>query len=155
MFVCYERESGRGAEREGERERIPSRLPTLSAEPAVRLNPMNCEIMTWAEIRSQTLTSWATQGPHNVFLSIEYLRCIKLVLFVLCPLFRWLLTVAFEVAIINLQTGHSLSLTWNHRADKCQGQELIEKSDFKVRALPQKINLWAEYVLICLDCWEI
>ena len=32
-----------GAEGKGERERIPSRLHTLSKEPNVRLNPQNCE----------------------------------------------------------------------------------------------------------------
>ena len=37
-------ERGRG--REGERERIPSRLRAVSAEPNVGLDLMNCEIMT-------------------------------------------------------------------------------------------------------------
>ena len=42
------REQGRGREREGERgrERIPSRLYTVSAEPDVGLDPMNCQITT-------------------------------------------------------------------------------------------------------------
>ena len=31
---------------EGQRERIPSRLLTASAEPNVGLDPTNCEIMT-------------------------------------------------------------------------------------------------------------
>ena len=34
------------AEREGERESIPSRLHTASTEPDVGLKPMNREIMT-------------------------------------------------------------------------------------------------------------
>ena len=34
----------RGAEKE--RERVPSRLHTVSAEPDVGLDPTNCEIMT-------------------------------------------------------------------------------------------------------------
>ena len=38
--------SGGGAVREGERERIPSRLCTVSTEPDVGLEPMNCVIMT-------------------------------------------------------------------------------------------------------------
>ena len=32
--------SGEGAEKEGEGERIPSRLPTVNAEPNVGLDPM-------------------------------------------------------------------------------------------------------------------
>ena len=35
-----------GAERERERERIPSRLSTVSTEPDVGLEPTNHEIMT-------------------------------------------------------------------------------------------------------------
>ena len=42
LFIYFERERGR--EREGER--IPSKLHTVSAEPSVGLNLMNCEIMT-------------------------------------------------------------------------------------------------------------
>ena len=38
--------SGGGADREGERERIPSRLHTVSTEPDMGLELMNCEIMT-------------------------------------------------------------------------------------------------------------
>ena len=36
----------REGQRERERKRIPSRLCTVSTEPNVGLNPMNCEIMT-------------------------------------------------------------------------------------------------------------
>ena len=35
-----------GAEREWERERIPSRLCAVSMEPDVGLEPTNCDIMT-------------------------------------------------------------------------------------------------------------
>ena len=41
--VCVRRG---GAEREGERERIPSRLHTVRTEPDTGLEPINCEIMT-------------------------------------------------------------------------------------------------------------
>ena len=41
VCIC---EQGRGRERG--RERIPSRLHAVSAEPDTGLNPMNCEIMT-------------------------------------------------------------------------------------------------------------
>ena len=46
LFILRERESGRGAERERERQRIPSRLCTVSAEPSVGLKLINCDIMT-------------------------------------------------------------------------------------------------------------
>ena len=52
--IYFERGRGRekasasrgGAEREGEREKIPSRLRAVSAEPDMGLEPMNREIMT-------------------------------------------------------------------------------------------------------------
>ena len=54
----YERE---GAEREGETEsEAESRLWAVSTEPNVELELMDCEIVTWAEVRR--LTKWATQG---------------------------------------------------------------------------------------------
>ena len=43
------------AEREG-RERIPSRLHTVSTEPDTGLDLMNCEIMICAQIKSQRLS---------------------------------------------------------------------------------------------------
>ena len=43
---------GRGKERG--RERIPSRLQTVSPEPNVGLEPMNCEIMTCGKTKSRT-----------------------------------------------------------------------------------------------------
>ena len=46
MFVCLESLSRGGAEKEGERERILSRLHTVSAEPNVGLDLTKCEIMT-------------------------------------------------------------------------------------------------------------
>ena len=65
MFVYFwetEREWGRGREREGDTEsEAGSRLPAASTEPDAGLEPMNCEIMTWAEVEG--LTYWATQVP--------------------------------------------------------------------------------------------
>ena len=58
LKIYFEREredvhtSGRGAEREGGREKIPSRLRTVSIKPDVGLKPTNREIMTRAEVRS-------------------------------------------------------------------------------------------------------
>ena len=49
MFIYLflrERASREGAERERERERIPNRLCTVSAEPDAGLKPMKWEIMT-------------------------------------------------------------------------------------------------------------
>ena len=52
LFIYSVRERGKvcmsegGAEREGERGRVPSRLCAVSAEPDAGLKPMNCEIMT-------------------------------------------------------------------------------------------------------------
>ena len=55
LFILSEREreskhEGGGVERG--KERIPSRLHTFSTESEVGLEPMNCEIMTWAQIKS-------------------------------------------------------------------------------------------------------
>ena len=62
-----EREKKRGggeeeADREGDTEsEAGSRLWAVSTEPDVGLEPMNHEIMTWAEVGR--LTNWATQVP--------------------------------------------------------------------------------------------
>ena len=53
-----EREKERAQAGEGEgcgRERIPSRIRTVSTEPDAGLKLTNCEIKTGAEIKSQTL----------------------------------------------------------------------------------------------------
>ena len=61
--------SGVGAEREGDTEsKEDSRLGTLSTEPDTGLKLMNCEIMTWAEVKC--LTNWATQVPQDSLLSL-------------------------------------------------------------------------------------
>ena len=60
MFIYFvigrERESKlRNRERERERERIPSRTHAVSTEPDMGLELTNSEIVTRAEIKSQTL----------------------------------------------------------------------------------------------------
>ena len=68
-----ERESARvrvcagwgGAEREGER--IPSGLCAVSIEPYTGLDPTNCEIVTYAEIKSQPL-NWLSHPSPTVFI---------------------------------------------------------------------------------------
>ena len=50
-----EREREREREREGDTEfKAGSRLPAVSTEPNVALEPTNCEIMTWAKVRCPT-----------------------------------------------------------------------------------------------------
>ena len=56
---------GNGAEREGER--IPSRPRSVSREPNAGLKLTNCEIMTWAEIKSQML-NWLSHPGAPTFL---------------------------------------------------------------------------------------
>ena len=46
-----ERERGKGRDRE-EREGISSRLHTVSMEPDAGLKLTNCEVVTWAKIKS-------------------------------------------------------------------------------------------------------
>ena len=52
-----------GRDRERGRERISNRLSTVSAKPSVGLKLMNCEIMTWAEIKSPMPNQLVTQVP--------------------------------------------------------------------------------------------
>ena len=72
MFIYYwetERSvSGGGADREGDTEpETGSRLWAVSTEPDTWFEPMNDEIMTWAEIRC--LTDWDTQVPLSLLSS--------------------------------------------------------------------------------------
>ena len=55
MFI-FKREGAQAGEGQREGERILSRLCAVRAEPDVGLDPINCEIMTLAEIKNQTLT---------------------------------------------------------------------------------------------------
>ena len=57
-----ESESKHGRGRERGRERIPSRLCTVSSEPDVGLKLINYEIMIWAEIKSQMLNQLSHPG---------------------------------------------------------------------------------------------
>ena len=89
MFILTERErmhartqactNRGGAERE-ERERIPSRLLAVSAEPDAELDPVNCEIMTCAEIKSQKLNRLSHPGAWKkvrYILNIKYLIVVE------------------------------------------------------------------------------
>ena len=56
IYFFWEKKHKWGKGRERERgERIPSRLCTVSPEPDAGLEPTNCEIMTWAEVRCLTI----------------------------------------------------------------------------------------------------
>ena len=57
-----EGEQERGTETQRQRERIPRRLRAISSEPDAGLDPMNREIMTWAEIKSRTLSRLSCPG---------------------------------------------------------------------------------------------
>ena len=60
------------SQRKAERETIPSRLCTVSTEPHMGLDPMNYEIMTWAEIKTLKLKQLSHPGaplPYNVYSS--------------------------------------------------------------------------------------
>ena len=50
-----------------------SRLRAVSTEPDVGLEPIDREIMTWAEVGR--LTDWATQVPLNSFFLPGFLEC--------------------------------------------------------------------------------
>ena len=73
LMLIYFWERDRDREWEGERQREKGRqrnwngLYTDSRKPSAGLELMNCEIMTWAEVRC--LTYWATQA------SLELLLC--------------------------------------------------------------------------------
>ena len=61
-------------QRQRVRQRIPSRLHAVSTEPDAGLEPMNHEIMTWGEIKSQTLNQLSHPGtPLPSLLMFIYL----------------------------------------------------------------------------------
>ena len=68
FYYLFLKESWGRGKRERE-ERIPSRLCAISTEPDVGLELMNCEIMTWAEVRCST--DWATQVPQLLTILIS------------------------------------------------------------------------------------
>ena len=71
FFLIYLRErdrenmQGRGSKRR--RERLPSRLHTVSAEPDERLHLMNGEVMICAEIKSWVLNRLTPPGAPEGF----------------------------------------------------------------------------------------
>ena len=75
LFILEEREKdsklGRGRDRG--RETIPSRLCALRAEPDAVLDPTNCQIMTWAEIKGQKLSQLSHPGVPVVITTRSWL----------------------------------------------------------------------------------
>ena len=59
-----------GRDREGERESIPSRVWSC-AEPLSGLHLTNCEIMTWAKIKSPTVNQLSHPGAPSLLLLCE------------------------------------------------------------------------------------
>ena len=57
-----ETKSKQGADRVRGRERIPSRSHPVSMEPDAGLKPMNCEMVTRAETKSQMLNRLSPPG---------------------------------------------------------------------------------------------
>ena len=53
-FTYVVRERAREGQREGCKERIPSRFCAVSTEPNTELDPTHCKIMTWAKVKSGT-----------------------------------------------------------------------------------------------------
>ena len=63
MFIYFKRVSGGGgAEREEDRERIPSRLFSVSTQPDAALELTNHEVMTRAKTKSWTLSQLSYPG---------------------------------------------------------------------------------------------
>ena len=62
LFLRERQSVGKGQREEEDTEfKAGSRLWAVSAEPDAGLEPMNCEIVTWAEVGR--LTDWAAQVP--------------------------------------------------------------------------------------------
>ena len=69
LFILREREDEQGRSRERVRDRIPSTLHTIRAEPNPGLDPTNREIMTRAEPKSRALNLLSHPGAPS-FISI-------------------------------------------------------------------------------------
>ena len=61
-----------GRDRERRRQRIPSRLHTVSAEPSMGLNPQT--VRSWCEPRSRVrcLKNWTTRHPKNTIFYMSF-----------------------------------------------------------------------------------
>ena len=75
LFTFRERLWAGEGQRDGGRERIPRRLHALSSKLNIWLELMNCEIMTWAKTKSQTL-NWLTH-PGTPQTENFYVPCIR------------------------------------------------------------------------------
>ena len=73
LIYLFLRERGDWVEKEQRerRERIPSRLYTVSIEPDMGFDPMNHEIMIWAKIKSQTINWVSHQGSPPFFFLLK------------------------------------------------------------------------------------
>ena len=82
MCAC---EKGRGRKRE--REKIPSRVRIVSAEPSEGLKPTNHEIMTWAKIE---LVTQPTEPPMYPHLGNYFFFCFVLLFCFLFSFFKFI-----------------------------------------------------------------
>ena len=120
IYLFWERERehecARGVEKEGQR--IPSRFCMVSTKPNAELDPTNCEIMTWAEVKSQTLNWLSHSGAPE-------LKCLLVTLcsyYPIPPFFFSLLSLIlkawselkFNNCLVNLARRHGLS-RWRHQ----------------------------------------
>ena len=100
--------SGRAEEgqRERGRERIPGRLCAVSAEPNAGLELMNCEIMTWAETKSQMLNRLSHPGTPRIIFN----RSMKMVLGT-----GWNVSVHLihETVVISIRTNPRPLFVWH------------------------------------------
>ena len=85
LFGERERERERESTWERGRERISSRLHAISAEPDRGLKPTNPKIMTWAEIKSQTL-NWLSHPGVPTQLNFAFVLLIMFTFLNLSPL---------------------------------------------------------------------
>ena len=68
LFIYFEkreREQGRGRQRGKDRENPKQVLCTVTKEPDVGLEPMNCEMMTWAKTKSLFLNKLNHPGDPD------------------------------------------------------------------------------------------
>ena len=94
-----EHEQERGREREGDTEfKAGSRLWAINIDPDAGLKPMNCEIMTRAEVRH--LTDWATQVPLKYLTFKSSIRKLTN-----CKDYSWKKHNCLSYSVINFKTS--------------------------------------------------
>ena len=108
LFIClfvylfWERERVQAGEGQRERERIPSRLCTVSTEPHTEFKLRNHEIMTWTDIELDAQPTEPPRRARNRIITIW-----KMVrYFVICP------------AIYFMYFHEKMGIFWKHQTSK-------------------------------------